>query len=141
MEDETGDVTLVFFNAQRARLEKALPLGARRFISGKLELWDGHRQMVHPDRILDERGAADLPAVETIYGSTEGLSSRLVSRFISTALDRVPNLPEWQDETWLKRNDLPHFADALQRFAPPRRGGAGDRGGDRGKPRPPPPRL
>ena len=114
VEDETGDVTLVFFNAQRARLEKALPLGARRFISGKLELWDGHRQMVHPDRILDERGAADLPAVETIYGSTEGLSSRLVSRFISTALDRVPNLPEWQDETWLKRNDLPHFADALQ---------------------------
>ena len=114
VEDETGDVTLVFFNAQRARLEKALPLGARRFISGKLELWDGHRQMVHPDRILDERGAADLPAVETIYGSTEGLSSRLVSRFISTALDRVPNLPEWQDETWLKRNDLPPFADALQ---------------------------
>ena len=114
VEDETGDVTLVFFNAQRARLEKALPLGARRFISGKLELWDGHRQMVHPDRILDERGAADLPAVETIYGSTEGLSSRLVSRFISTALDRVPNLPEWQAETWLKRNDLPHFADALQ---------------------------
>src|SRR3954452_7354105 len=114
VEDETGDVTLVFFNAQRARLEKALPLGARRFISGKLELWDGHRQIVHPDRILDERGAADLPAVETIYGSTEGLSSRLVSRVISTALDRVPNLPEWQDETWLKRNDLPPFADALQ---------------------------
>src|SRR5919202_305075 len=43
VEDETGDVTLVFFNAQRARLEKLLPLGARRFVSGKLELWDGRR--------------------------------------------------------------------------------------------------
>jgi len=114
VEDETGDVTLVFFNAQRVRLEKALPLGARRFISGKLELWDGQRQMVHPDRILDERGAADLPAVETIYGSTEGLSSRLVARFVATALDRVPNLPEWQDEAWLKRNALPGFGDALR---------------------------
>jgi ATP-dependent DNA helicase RecG len=113
VEDETGDITLVFFHAPRARMEKLLPIGARRFISGKIELWDGHRQMVHPDRILDERGLADLPAVETVYGLTEGLSSRLVAKFVGAALERVPALPDWQDPAWLERNGYPNFADAL----------------------------
>ena len=57
-------MTLVFFNGHKARLEKLLPLGERRYVSGKIEMWDGMRQMVHPDRILDERGIATLPAVE-----------------------------------------------------------------------------
>src|SRR3954470_22700960 len=107
VEDETGDVVLIFFNGQRPRLEKLLPVGERRFISGKIELWDGTRQMVHPDRILDERSIASLPAVEAVYGLTEGLSSRMVAKYVGTALDRVPNLPEWQDRAWLERSAFP----------------------------------
>src|SRR5918998_3352274 len=97
VEDDTGDITLVFFNAQRARMEKLLPVGAQRFVSGTIELWDGMRQMVHPDRVLDERGIKDLPAVEAVYGLTEGLSSRMVGKFVGAALERLPPLPEWQD--------------------------------------------
>jgi ATP-dependent DNA helicase RecG len=120
VEDETGDVTLVFFNAQRARIEKLLPKGARRFVSGKIELWDGTRQMVHPDRILDERAAAALPPVEAVYGQTEGLSSRLIARFVGAALERLPALPEWQDRAWLERNGFPPFADALRALHGPK---------------------
>jgi ATP-dependent DNA helicase RecG len=119
VEDDTGDVTLVFFNAQRARLEKLLPKGARRFVSGKIELWDGTRQMVHPDRVLDERGAATLPSVEAVYGQTEGLSSRLIGRYIAAALERLPSLPEWQDQAWLERNGFPPFSDALRALHAP----------------------
>ena len=54
--DETGDMTLVFFNGVRARLEKLLPIGQKRWISGMLETFDGRFQMVHPDRIVDEAG-------------------------------------------------------------------------------------
>src|ERR671916_238376 len=113
VEDETGDVTLIFFNGQRPRLEKLLPVGERRYVSGKIELWEGRRQMVHPDRILDERGIENLPAVEAVYGLTEGLSSRMVGRYIGAALDKVPPLPEWQDAAWLDRNGLPDFQRAL----------------------------
>jgi ATP-dependent DNA helicase RecG len=119
VEDETGDVSLVFFNGHRGRLEKLLPVGARRFVSGKIELWDGMRQMVHPDRVLDERGAADLPAVEAIYGLTEGLSSRMVAKFVGTAIERVPELPEWQDDSWLQKNGFPNFRDALLQLHKP----------------------
>jgi len=113
VEDDTGDITLVFFNAPRQRIEKLLPKGARRLISGKIELRDGTRQMVHPDRVLDEREAASLPAVEAVYGQTEGLSSRLIARFVGGALQRLPGLPEWQDRSWLDRNGFPPVAEAL----------------------------
>ena len=113
VEDETGDITLVFFNAPRARMEKLLPVGAQRFVSGTIELWDGMRQMVHPDRVLDERGIKDLPAVEAVYGLTEGLSSRMVGKFVGAALERLPPLPEWQDRSWLDRNGFPGIAAAL----------------------------
>ena len=58
VEDDSGDVTLVFFGLPPARIQAILPLGARRLVSGTIELYDGHRQMVHPARILDERSAA-----------------------------------------------------------------------------------
>lgn len=113
VEDETGDIALIFFNMPRARIQNLLPVGARRVISGKIEMWDGRRQMVHPDRVLEEKAATTLPAVEPVYGQTEGLTSRLIARYAGAALERVPTLPEWQDAAWLARNRWPTFADAL----------------------------
>ncbi len=114
MEDETGDVTIVFFNWPRPRIEQVLPVGARRFVSGTIELFDGHRQMVHPARILDERNAAESSGAEPVYGLTEGVSSRLVGKHVTTALTRVPALPEWQDPEFLRRQAFPDVATALR---------------------------
>ncbi len=88
VEDATGDISLVFFGMPRARVEKMLPLGAHRYITGRIDLWDGTRQMVHPSRIVDEAGLAELPAVEPVYGATEGLTSRAINKLAVAALDR-----------------------------------------------------
>jgi ATP-dependent DNA helicase RecG len=114
VEDASGDISLVFFGMPRARVEKMLPLGSHRYITGRIDLWDGTRQMVHPSRIVDEAGLAELPAVEPVYGATEGLTSRAINKLAVAALDRLPVLPEWQDPAWLERNRLPAFADALR---------------------------
>ena len=73
VEDDTGDVELVFFLANHDWVRSRLPIGATRWISGKLELWDGRRQIVHPDRVMNAEEFARLPAVEPVYGLTEGL--------------------------------------------------------------------
>ncbi len=114
VEDPTGDITLVFFGMPQARVEKMLPLGSHRYITGRIDLWDGHRQMVHPARIVDEAGLAAQPTVEPIYGATEGLTSRAISKLAHAALERLPVLPEWQDPAWIAREGLPAFADALR---------------------------
>lgn len=113
VEDETGDVTLVFFHADVRHLLQSLPIGAYRIISGKLELWDGMRQMVHPDRILDPKLAATMPSVEPVYGLTDGIGGRVMARIAAGAAERCPELPEWQDEAFAARNDFVPFRDAI----------------------------
>ncbi|MEJ0051451.1 MAG: ATP-dependent DNA helicase RecG [Methylovirgula sp.] len=114
VEDETGDVLLIFFLANLAWIEKSLPVGERRFISGKLELWEGHRQMVHPDRIVDAEGLASMPLVEPVYGLTEGLAPRALAKIISADLTRLPKLPDWLAQTRAKPPGLPSFSAALE---------------------------
>lgn len=115
VEDDTGDAELVFFLANPDWIERSLPVGATRWVSGKLELYDGRRQMVHPDRVLDEAGVARLPAVEAAYGLTEGLQQRFVQKAIDGALERLPGLPEWQNASVLAVNKLGGFEEALRR--------------------------
>src|SRR5215212_5511925 len=119
VEDDTGDILLVFFNAHPERIQALLPVGSVSYVSGKIEIWDGYRQMVHPDRILDERRIGELPAVEAVYGLTEGLSTRLVGKFVGAALERVPALPEWQDRAFLERSRFPAFGEALHQLHRP----------------------
>lgn len=111
--DETGDLTLVFFGAHTDWVERALPVGERRWLSGKIETYDGMLQMVHPDRIVDEAGLKLLPDIEPVYPLTEGLGPRMLQRAVAEALARVPALPEWQDAAWLVRMDWPAFSSAL----------------------------
>ena len=114
VEDATGDVLLVFFLANHQWIERSLPVGERRWISGKLELWDGHRQIVHPDHVLDEAGLARLAPVEPVYGLIEGLYQKVLAKAITGALARLPVLPEWHCYEVAKLPDMPSFADALR---------------------------
>ncbi|WP_036260986.1 ATP-dependent DNA helicase RecG [Methylocapsa aurea] len=114
VEDETGDVLLVFFLANHQWIEKSLPLGAKRWISGKLELWEGHRQMVHPDRVLDAEGLAKMAPVEPVYALTEGLFPKVLGKAMEAALARIPALPEWHEGTSPTIPALLTFAEALR---------------------------
>jgi ATP-dependent DNA helicase RecG len=117
--DETGVIALVYFNAYRPLLERLYPVGERRYISGKAEIWDRSLQMVHPDRIVDEAGFATLPLIDPIYPLREGLSLGHVGKTVQAALGRVPRLPEWQDAAWLTRRGWPSFGEALTRLHRP----------------------
>ena len=71
-------------------------------------------QMVHPDRVVDEAGLATLPLVEPVYPLTEGLGLNQVRKAAEAALDALPDLPEWQDPSWVARERYPAFAEALR---------------------------
>ena len=112
--DDTGTLTLTFFSARPDYLEKLLPVGQTRYVSGTAEFYDGMLQMVHPDRIVDEKGFAALPLVEPVYPLTEGLALGNVRRAVDGALAKLPDLPEWQDEAWVARERFPAFSEALR---------------------------
>jgi len=112
--DDTGTLTLTFFSARPDYIEKLLPVGEMRYVSGTAEFYDGMLQMVHPDRVVDEKGFAALPLVEPVYPLTEGLALGNVRRAVDGALAKLPDLPEWQDEAWVARERLPPFSLALR---------------------------
>ena len=111
--DDTGDLILTYFHARRDYLEKLLPVGETRYVSGITALYDGMLQMVHPDRVVDAKNLAALPMIEPVYPLTEGLGINQVRKAIDGALAKLPVLPEWQNVPWLAKNRFPAFADAL----------------------------
>jgi ATP-dependent DNA helicase RecG len=112
--DDTNTLTITYFNARRDYLEKLLPEGEVRYVSGSATFYDGHLQMLHPDRVVDAAGFAKLPLIDPVYPLTEGLHANQVSKAVGIALERLPALPEWQDAAWLEKNHYPGFAEALR---------------------------
>lgn len=117
--DPTGFLTLVFFGRFADQLEQRHPVGAKRIISGKVEDQKFGRQMVHPDYMVEPGKAGDIPELEPIYPATEGLPARRVRVFAQEALERAPELPEWQDPAWLAREQLPPWREAIARLHEP----------------------
>jgi ATP-dependent DNA helicase RecG len=111
--DDTGDIVLTYFHGREDQLKKALPVGETRYVSGTVQLYDGTLQMVHPDRVVDEKGLASLPMIEPVYPLTEGLHANQVRRAAQAAIEKMPALPEWQDAAWLRQKNFPDFRSAL----------------------------
>src|ERR1043166_2374114 len=93
--DDTGDVVLTFFRAKPGYVEKLLPVGDKRYVSGTLQIYDGIPQIVHPDRVVDEKAFSKLTGIDPVYPLTEGLALGSLTRAIAQALERLPQLPEW----------------------------------------------
>jgi ATP-dependent DNA helicase RecG len=101
--DATGSLTLVFFNAKADWLEKTLPIGETRVVSGRVERYQGELQMAHPDHVVPEAEAETVRRVEPVYPLTAGLTPRLLAKAVRAAVDRAPELPEWINAEYLKR--------------------------------------
>ncbi|NNE24046.1 MAG: ATP-dependent DNA helicase RecG [Rhizobiales bacterium] len=114
--DDTGSLSLVFFHAYGDYLQKALPTGETRFVSGRIEWFNGAPQIVHPDHILNEADFARMPPIEPVYPMTAGISPKTLGKGIRSALEHLPALSEWDEPNWLERHAWPAFSDALTRL-------------------------
>ncbi|WP_226781060.1 ATP-dependent DNA helicase RecG [Oceaniglobus trochenteri] len=115
---------LVFFHAREDYLKRQLPVGARRVVSGRVEVFDGIAQMVHPDHMVPPDEGAAIPQYEPVYPLTSGVTQRLMARGARAALERAPDLAEWIDPHLLTREGWPAWHAALSRAHSPE--GAGD---------------
>jgi ATP-dependent DNA helicase RecG len=117
--DETGDVVLTYFRAQPGYVEKLLPVGSKRYVSGTAQMFDGTLQIVHPDRVVDEAGFAKLSGIDPVYPLTEGLALGSLRRAMAQAVQKLPDLPEWIGPEIIRRCKFPPIAEALNRVHMP----------------------
>jgi ATP-dependent DNA helicase RecG len=112
-EDDTGRLDLIFFRSNRQYIEDQLPEGEMRFISGRVEHFNGVVQMTHPDYIVAPDKRDDLPMLEPIYPLTAGLTGKTVTKACRLALAKAPELTEWQETSWLKARGWPSYHRAV----------------------------
>ena len=120
VEDSTGTLTVSFFKSHGDWVERQLPVGEVRYISGKVELYRGKKTMVHPDYIVAADDLSELPDVEPVYALGSGVTQKLLLKSIKSALSSLPDLPEWHNESILTRDDWHSFQSTLERLHSPR---------------------
>jgi ATP-dependent DNA helicase RecG len=111
--DGSGTMTLVYFNVKGDQLQRLLPVGSERVISGRVEYYDGMPQIVHPDHVVAAADAEKLKAIEPVYPLTAGLTPRVVGRAVTAAVDRAPQLPEWLAPALREQRRWPGWRDAV----------------------------
>ncbi|MGC3937106.1 ATP-dependent DNA helicase RecG [Roseobacter sp. EG26] len=111
--DQQATFQLVFFHARGDYWQRTLPEGSRRLVSGKIEVFDGIAQMVHPDHIVPEEDAASIPNFEPVYPLTAGVTQKVMYKASEKSLALVPAVPEWIDPAQLSRAGWPDFTRAV----------------------------
>ncbi len=112
--DETGFLTLVFFRADPNWLKRQFPMGATRLVSGRIDDYEGSRQMVHPDYVIDPDRDPPPPPVEPIYALTAGLTNKRVHSATIAACAMIPDdIPEWIDPHLKSSRHWPDFKTAF----------------------------
>ena len=111
--DETGFIFLNWFKGYGPHLLRQHPVGAQRAVSGKVEVFNIERQILHPDYMVPIEQIDAIPRHEAVYGTTAGLAPRTLRKLVLEALAKAPELPEWQDAAWLGRQGWPGWHEAI----------------------------
>jgi len=107
--DNEDSFQLVFFHARGDYLQKLLPIGQKRVISGKLEVFDSIAQMVHPDHVLPVDKADEIPAFEPVYPLTAGVTQKVMWKATRSVLERTAELQEWIDPSLKAQQGWPDW--------------------------------
>ena len=106
-------MALIFFKVYKDSIKKNLPVGEMRLISGKVESFNGLKQMTHPDYIVKLEDAAKVIGFEPVYPLTAGVSNKMLHKLIYQALQRVQDYPEWLEPNFKAQKGLMNFREAL----------------------------
>ncbi|MDG1531658.1 MAG: ATP-dependent DNA helicase RecG [Paracoccaceae bacterium] len=118
--DETTEFQLVFFHARGDYVQKLLPTGQRRVVSGRVELFDGIAQMVHPDHVLSPNAANSIPAFEPIYPLTHGVTQKMITKAIKGVMLGLPMVEEWIDPSQKAQAEWPDWNLAITKAHHPK---------------------
>ncbi len=106
-------IKLIFFKIYQDSINKNLPIGASKIISGKIQNFNNILQMSHPEYIVDPTETSKILEIEPIYPLTAGISNKFMTKVKNQALKLLPPLDEWIDIHFQKSLNLPSFNQAI----------------------------
>ncbi|WP_253299843.1 ATP-dependent DNA helicase RecG [Wolbachia endosymbiont of Chironomus riparius] len=104
VKSENQYVSIVFFNYSAKYLYKVFPIHSTFIVSGKLEEFNEHLQITHPDYISPNLNLfKEISCIEPIYQLSRGITNKTIRNIISFCLRDLPNVPEWIDNALIKQ--------------------------------------
>lgn len=116
--DGTGELTLTFFNQDW--IEKKFRPGRLGLFAGTVGVFNGRRQLLHPEHeFVDEEGADEVAAeyagrLIPVYPATDKLASWTIARMVQLALPIAASWPDPLDDGLRERAGVIELATALQ---------------------------
>jgi ATP-dependent DNA helicase RecG len=116
--DGTGELTLTFFN--QGWIEKNFRAGRLGLFAGTVGLFNGRRQLLHPEHEFVDEEAADEAAADyagrliAVYPATEKVNSWTIARIVRMALPEAATWPDPLDEDLRARVGVLDLPTALQ---------------------------
>ena len=112
--DAKGNVcAITYFGRASYTGKKQLPVGAKRWVAGRLDQYDQMLQIVHPDHVAEKSEQAMGQMVEPVYRLSEGLTQPRVASLVEQSLARAPDLPEWIEPSTFRREGWPSWREAI----------------------------
>ena len=114
-QDEAGNIcALTYFGRASYTAKKQLPVGGKRWATGRLDRYGDMLQIVHPDHV-ETSSAAHLARInEPVYALSEGLTQPKIAGLVAQSLERVSVLPEWIEPGQFESAAWPAWSDALK---------------------------
>jgi ATP-dependent DNA helicase RecG len=112
--NDSGYLTLVFFNAFADYIKTNFKVGKKIAVSGVVERFNNALQIAHPDYVVADESF--IPLCEPVYPLTYGVNNKMLYRTIKNLLSQMPKLEEWADNEYIKQNRFLSFNDSLQKL-------------------------
>ncbi len=115
--DGTGELTLTFFNQDW--IEKKFRVGRLGLFAGTVGVFNGRRQLLHPEHEFVDEEAADEAAADyagrliAVYPATEKVNSWTIARIVRMALPEAATWPDPLDDDLRERVGVIDLPTAL----------------------------
>ena len=115
--DDTGFLSLKWFQWSKGYLQKICQKGAMLYLSGRVGNFGGTLQIVHPEVIVlgDEESPESARRILPLYSQIDGVKQGFVRKIISEAMNVLDSAPRGiLPEKVERQHELLSFADALR---------------------------
>ncbi len=109
--DDTGTLDLIYFKAGESYMKKNYAVGDSVFVSGRLEIHNDCKQIIHPDYV--EKDILKIPLCSPIYTQSARISSKMIHKIALQCLQKISPLDEWIDPTLIQKYTFMPFGQAL----------------------------
>lgn len=113
-------MALVYFNTNAQWLKRLYTVGHKKLISGKIDVFHGQKQIIHPDFVGAPSQKNKWVGSVPLYRSVQAVGQARYRALIQEILKCIPNLPEWIPKDVLTQHHWPSFTQALRQVHSPK---------------------